>query len=74
MDYHFAQFNVAWLRKPLDHPDIADFKNAIDPLHDLANQAPGFVWRLMPEGHRDAATGGQRGDVVGSGRPHPHAG
>jgi heme-degrading monooxygenase HmoA len=54
MNYHFAQFNVAWLRKPLDHPDIADFKNAIDPVHALADQAPGFVWRLIAEGHDDA--------------------
>lgn len=54
MDHHFAQFNVAWLRKPLDHPEIADFKNAIDPVHELADQAPGFVWRLIAEGHDDA--------------------
>lgn len=54
MNYHFAQFNVAWLRKPLDHPDIADFKNAIDPVHELADHAPGFVWRLIAEGHDDA--------------------
>lgn len=54
MDHHFAQFNVAWLRKPLDHPDTADFTNAIDPLHDLADTAPGFVWRLIADGHDDA--------------------
>jgi hypothetical protein len=54
MDHHFAQFNVAWLRRPLDHPDTADFTNAIDPLHELADQAPGFVWRLIADGHGDA--------------------
>lgn len=54
MKYHYAQFNVAWLRKPLDHPDIADFKNAIDPLHDIADQTPGFVWRLIADGDDDA--------------------
>jgi heme-degrading monooxygenase HmoA len=55
MKYHFAQFNVAWLRQPLDHPEIADFKNAIDPIHALADRSPGFVWRLVAEGD-DSAT------------------
>jgi heme-degrading monooxygenase HmoA len=54
MNYHFAQFNVAWLKKPLEHPDTADFKNAIDSVHELADQAPGFVWRLTADGHDDA--------------------
>lgn len=56
MSYHFAQFNVAWLKKPLEHPDIADFKHAIDPVHELADQAPGFVWRLVADGYDDATT------------------
>ncbi len=56
MNYHFAQFNVAWLKKPLEHPDIADFTNAIDSVHELADQAPGFVWRLIADGQDDATT------------------
>lgn len=56
MKYHFAQFNVAWLKKPLDHPDMADFKNGIDPIHELADKAPGFVWRLIADGHSSAIT------------------
>lgn len=56
MTHHFAQFNVAWLKKPLDHPDTADFKNAIDPVHELADAAPGFVWRLVADGHTSATT------------------
>jgi heme-degrading monooxygenase HmoA len=54
--YHLAQFNVAWLKKPLDHPDSADFKNWIDPIHALADQAPGFVWRLVAEGENSATS------------------
>ncbi len=54
MAHHFAQFNVAWLRKPLEHPQIADFRNAIDPLHADADQTPGFVWRLIADGTDDA--------------------
>ncbi|MBA2672778.1 DUF3291 domain-containing protein [Ramlibacter sp.] len=56
MNHHFAQFNVAWLKKPFDHPATADFKNAIDPIHDLADKAPGFVWRLIADGHSSATT------------------
>ncbi|MCW5230343.1 DUF3291 domain-containing protein [Verminephrobacter eiseniae] len=56
MKHHFAQFNVAWLKKPLDHPDIADFKNGIDPIHELVDKAPGFVWRLIADGHSSATT------------------
>ncbi|MDG4763211.1 DUF3291 domain-containing protein [Solwaraspora sp. WMMD406] len=54
MDYHYAQFNVAWLREPLDHPALAEFTEAIDPLHDIADRTPGFVWRLKAEGDDDA--------------------
>lgn len=56
MKYHFAQFNVAWLKNPLDHPEIVDFKNAIDHLHDLADRAPGFIWRYVAEGQSSATT------------------
>jgi len=54
--HHFAQFNVAWLRKPLEHPEIDDFRNAIDPLHAIADRTPGFVWRLIADGGEDATT------------------
>ena len=53
--YHLAQFNVAWLKKPLEHPDIADFKNWIDPIHAIADKTEGFVWRLTADGE-DSAT------------------
>jgi len=56
MDYQFAQFNVAWLQKPLQHPQIADFRNAIDPLHADADETPGFVWRLIADGGDDATS------------------
>lgn len=54
MTHHFAQFNVAWLKQPLDHPEIADFKNGIDTIHALADKADGFVWRLVSDGHDSA--------------------
>ncbi|HEU5319895.1 MAG TPA: DUF3291 domain-containing protein [Methylomirabilota bacterium] len=54
--YHLAQFNLARLRQPLDHPEIADFKAWIDPIHALADRAPGFVWRLVADGENDATS------------------
>ena len=52
--YHLAEFNVATLKHPLDHPAIADFVALLDPLNALADGAPGFVWRLVEEGAADA--------------------
>lgn len=43
--YHLAQYNIAWLVAPLDDPRIADFTNNIARVNQLAEEAPGFVWR-----------------------------
>jgi hypothetical protein len=47
--YHLAQVNVAQLAAPLDSPRLADFVAALDPINALADEAPGFVWRLQTE-------------------------
>ena len=46
---HLALFNVATLRAPMDDPLIDDFRNNLDPINALAEQSPGFVWRLQDE-------------------------
>jgi Domain of unknown function (DUF3291) len=46
---HLALFNVARLRAPMDDPQIDDFRNNLDPINALAEQSPGFVWRLQDE-------------------------
>jgi GNAT superfamily N-acetyltransferase len=46
---HLAQVNVARLRQPLDHPDIADFVTGLAPVNALADVSPGFVWRLQTD-------------------------
>lgn len=56
MPYNIAQFNVAWLKEPLDHPSIAEFEQAIDPLHQDADLADGFIWRLIADGTDSATT------------------
>jgi hypothetical protein len=47
--WHLAQFNVGWLKAPIDHPDTAGFTDALDEINALAEAAPGFVWRLQDE-------------------------
>ncbi len=44
-----AQLNVARLRSPLDHPDLAPFVEALDAVNAVADVAPGFVWRLQED-------------------------
>ena len=34
------------LRAALDSPELAAFVAALDPVNALAEQSPGFVWRL----------------------------
>ncbi|WP_067472958.1 DUF3291 domain-containing protein [Actinomadura hibisca] len=51
---HLAQFNVAALRHPLDDPRTAGFVARLDEVNALADNAPGFVWRLVEEGAADA--------------------
>ena len=48
-DWQLAQLNVARLRQPLEHPDTAEFVAALDPINELAESSPGFVWRLTDE-------------------------
>jgi hypothetical protein len=45
--HDLAQVNVMRLRAPLESPELAAFMAALDPINALADQAPGFVWRLQ---------------------------
>ncbi|MGY0021011.1 DUF3291 domain-containing protein [Streptomyces sp. YJ-C3] len=51
---HLAQLNVSTLRHPLDDPRSAHFVEMLDPVNAAADDAPGFVWRLVGEGAADA--------------------
>lgn len=53
---HLAQLNVARPRAPMDDPRMADFKAALEPVNALADEAPGFVWRLTDGFGGDATT------------------
>jgi Domain of unknown function (DUF3291) len=47
MTHHLAQMNVAHLQAPLESPQMAEFVSALDRINALAEQSPGFVWRLQ---------------------------
>jgi hypothetical protein len=46
MPMHLAQLNVAHMRAPVDSTELADFAAGLDPVNRLAEEAPGYVWRL----------------------------
>ena len=47
--WQLAQVNIGRLREPLDHPQLAAFVEALDPVNAAAERASGFVWRLQTE-------------------------
>ena len=47
--WHLAQLNIARALAPLEDPLLADFMAALDGVNALAEESPGFVWRLKAE-------------------------
>jgi len=47
--YHIAQINIARMLAPLDDPSMADFVGQLAEVNALADESPGFVWRLADE-------------------------
>jgi Domain of unknown function (DUF3291) len=46
-----GQVDVARMRGPLDSAVMREFADGFDPADELADRAPGFVWRLQTGGH-----------------------
>ena len=47
--FHLAQINIARMLAPIDDPIMAEFVAQLPPVNALADQSPGFVWRLQSE-------------------------
>ncbi|MEM7082145.1 MAG: DUF3291 domain-containing protein [Pseudomonadota bacterium] len=47
--YHLAQLNIAQLVAPLDSLQLKGFVDQLEGINALADNAPGFVWRLQTE-------------------------
>ncbi|MBB5016839.1 hypothetical protein HNQ59_000101 [Chitinivorax tropicus] len=48
-EFHLAQCNIARLRAPLTDPSMQGYMEDIAPLNQLAEQSPGYVWRLQDD-------------------------
>lgn len=48
-NHHLAQINIARMLAPIDDPIMADFVAQLPAINALAEQSPGFVWRLQSE-------------------------
>ncbi len=53
-EFHLAQVNVGRILAPLDSPQLADFVAQLPEINALADQAPGFVWRMIDSGGADS--------------------
>ena len=47
--WQIAQFNIATALYPHDDARMSDFFAQLDEINELADQSPGFVWRLQSE-------------------------
>ena len=46
-DYHLAQLNIAQMKFEIDSPELVDFVARLEEVNALADDSPGFVWRLQ---------------------------
>jgi len=53
---HLAQLNVGRLVAPVDAPELAEFVALLEPINTLADDAPGFLWRLTESETGSAVT------------------
>ena len=47
--FHLAQINIARAKDAMDTPTMAGFAAMLEPINELADGTPGFVWRLQDE-------------------------
>jgi hypothetical protein len=49
VEHALAQANIARMVAPLDDPVMADFVRQLEFINSVADQSPGFIWRLQTE-------------------------
>ena len=47
--FQLAQLNIAKMKYPIDSPELTDFVDNLDNINALADDSPGFIWRLQTE-------------------------
>ena len=55
MKFYLAQANIARFKANLDNPIMKEFVDFLEPVNKLAEESPGFVWRLKDEQGRSAS-------------------
>ena len=48
--FELAQINIGLFRYPVDAPEMRGFTDNLGRINALAEQQPGFLWRLVGEG------------------------
>ena len=48
-NHYIAQINIARMLAPIDDPIMEAFVAQLPPINALADESPGFVWRLQTE-------------------------
>ena len=48
-EYQLAQLNIAAMKYSMDSTEMADFVANLDDINNLADNSPGFIWRLQSE-------------------------
>ena len=51
MDYQLAEINIARMLDEIDSPIMHEFAANLERINALAEQSPGFVWRLKGDGN-----------------------
>ncbi|MEW2503689.1 MULTISPECIES: DUF3291 domain-containing protein [unclassified Amycolatopsis] len=52
--HHLAQLNVGTMKFPLADSRMDGFTSMLDTLNEVADNAPGFIWRLVDDSGTDA--------------------
>lgn len=47
--FHLSQVNIGRFRAPIESPVMEGFRRQLEPINALADESPGFVWRLQTE-------------------------
>jgi GNAT superfamily N-acetyltransferase len=45
--FHVAQINIGTMVAPTDDPRVSEFMDGLDRINAIADESPGFVWRLQ---------------------------
>lgn len=53
---HLAQFNIGRMIAPRGDARVAEFYDHLDEINAVADNSPGFVWRMVDEESNDATS------------------